>query len=472
MPAFDLSGMYSELARSIPGYGNVASGQLEAQKVRSGQLDYEAKKEELEAARGLRKLFEQNPNAGIEEVARYSPAFAQDLMKSRLLMQKELLGMKETEQKMEKGQKEMSALDRQTVANTLGPIAEQALVSGDIERYKRTIGKAASDLQAQGIALPMNFDPAHHTPDAVLRNATGFGYKSPLIEQQMRVAGEQQMRQLPPGMSAEQAYGGVSMTPYGPMQVPPIQRPGMQAPMPQAQQPMQPQGQMRPAQAPEGYQKATAEDLPMLQQAYDQSTDLNEKQKIGALINQLKQQTGFITPEQISEMKAKEAGEKKKAELEAEKSMTQEQRAEVLSSLPERSEIESLIDESIASGAEQQLKGKLAPMVGISSKALEATKKLDVISPQLKSITKSLAGAGAISDFEQKMMADAAGAIADPNVPSEARKAAFRTFMDIMEKAGGKQAQKAGAGLQIGHEENGYIYKGGDPGKQSSWEKK
>ena len=108
-------------------------------------------------------------------------------------------------------------------------------------------------------------------------------------------------------------------------------------------------------------------------------------------------------------------------------------------------------------------------MVGMSSEALEATKQLDVIAPQLKSITKSLAGAGAISDFEQKMMADAAGAIADPNVPADARKAAFRTFMDIMEKAGGKQTKSSG--LSVGHEESGYRYKGGDPSKQSSWEK-
>ena len=35
-----------------------------------------------------------------------------------------------------------------------------------------------------------------------------------------------------------------------------------------------------------------------------------------------------------------------------------------------------------------------------------------------------------------------------------------------------KTAKPASSGLQIGHEESGYVYKGGDPGKQSSWEKK
>ena len=69
------------------------------------------------------------------------------------------------------------------------------------------------------------------------------------------------------------------------------------------------------AQLPEGYQRATAEDIPLLEQAYAQATDVNEKQQIGALLNQLKQQTqapeiggGFVTPQQEIKLKAKEAG--------------------------------------------------------------------------------------------------------------------------------------------------------------------
>lgn len=336
MPAFDLSGMYGELARSIPGYESIAKGQLTANQVKNERLAYEAKKDELEAARGLRALFEQNPNAGIEEVARYSPTFAQDLMKSRLLMQKEMLGMKETEQKMEKGQKEMSNLDRQTVANTLAPIAEQALITGDMEAYKRAIGQAASALKAQGINLPMSFDPEQHTPEQVLRNATGFGYKSPLIEQQMKVSGEQQMRQLPPAMTSEQYHGSVVNTPYGPMYQPPLPNSPMNAPagvaggmqqrnmeQPNTEQP--PVATMRPSQGPQqGEVLATAQDIPELKARLKATRDPQQRQMIWQTLTDLKKQTqggaGFITPDQMMEKKAEEkalettAAEKAKAE--------------------------------------------------------------------------------------------------------------------------------------------------------------
>ena len=143
MPAFDLSGMYKDLAESIPGYGNVAKGAMQHQELMNRDLEYKKAKEDFEAQKGLRALFAQNPNASVEEAAQYSPAFAQELMKNRFAMQKDLLGMEETKQKMEKGQKEMSEMDRKIVSETLGPIAEHALITGDMEGYKQAVGRAS-----------------------------------------------------------------------------------------------------------------------------------------------------------------------------------------------------------------------------------------------------------------------------------------------------------------------------------------
>ena len=40
MPAFDLSGMYKDLAESIPGYGNVAKGAMQHQELMNRDLEY------------------------------------------------------------------------------------------------------------------------------------------------------------------------------------------------------------------------------------------------------------------------------------------------------------------------------------------------------------------------------------------------------------------------------------------------
>lgn len=489
-----MADLLSIFANAYPADENaVMRGMQGAQTFMSNALDYQQKREALEAARGLRALYAQNPNPSYEDIARIDPTFAMQQNKANFELQKEMLGAKKTE-------REISGMEAKTIAETLGPIAERAMMTGDMEAYKREIGQAASALSSQGVKLPMNFDPEQHTPDMVLQNAIGRGYKSPFMENQAALQREQMMRGLPPAMTPQQAYGGVEKTPYGFMRVPGIGGQSM-TPGPQyGVTPFNPNaGQMQQGPMPGGMQQAPigAGDLGILKQNRAQMQPGPERDALDRMIAEVETGRvaqppagGFITPQQEMQMrigeKAAEAAAVESAKSAAGKREIAEQRSDVLSSLPSDEKLNQLIDESIASGAENILKGKIEPFIGQSSAALEATKQLEVIQPQLQSLTKALVGAGAVSDYEQRMMANAAASIANPEMPAEPRKAALKVFMDIVKSAMQKypdlaarlNAQPSASAqptaptkLKIGEVKDGYEYLGGNPKDQSSWKK-
>ena len=489
-----MADLLSIFANAYPADQNsVMRGMQGAQNFMSNALEYQQKREALEAARGLRALYAQNPNPSYEDIARIDPTFAMQQNKANFELQKEMLGAKKTE-------REISGMEAKTIAETLGPIAERAMMTGDIEAYKREIGQAASALSSQGVKLPMNFDPEQHTPDMVLQNAVGRGYKSPFMENQMALQREQMMRGLPPAMTPQQAYGGVEMGPYGPRRVPGLGGYNI-PPGPQyGVTPFNPNaGQMQQGPMPGGMQQAPigAEDLGILKQNRAQMQPGPERDALDRMIAEVETGRvaqppagGFITAPQETEMrireKAAEAAAVEAAKSAAGKREIAEQRSDVLSSLPSDEKLNQLIDESIASGAENILKGKIEPFIGQSSAALEATKQLEVIQPQLQSLTKALVGAGAVSDYEQRMMANAAASIANPEMPAEPRKAALKVFMDIVKSAMQKypdlaarlntqpsaSAQSAApTRLKIGEVKDGYEYLGGNPKDKSSWKK-
>lgn len=489
-----MADLLSIFANAYPADQNsVMRGMQGAQNFMSNALEYQQKREALEAARGLRALYAQNPNPSYEDIARIDPAFAMQQNKANFELQKEMLGAKKTE-------REISGMEAKTIAETLGPIAERAMMTGDMEAYKREIGQAASALSSQGVKLPMNFDPEQHTPDMVLQNAVGRGYKSPFMENQMALQREQMVRGLPPAMTPQQAYGEVQKTPYGFMRVPGIGGQSM-TPGPQyGVTPFNPNaGQMQQGPMPGGMQQAPigAEDLGILKQNRAQMQPGPERDALDRMIAEVETGRvaqppagGFITSQQERQMrleeKAAEAAAVEAAKSAAGKREIAEQRSDVLSSLPSDEKLNQLIDESIASGAENILKGKIEPFIGQSSAALEATKQLEVIQPQLQSLTKALVGAGAVSDYEQRMMANAAASIANPEMPAEPRKAALKVFMDIVKSAMQKYPDLAArlnaqpsapaqsnapTKLKIGEVKDGYEYLGGNPKDQSSWKK-
>ena len=468
MPAFDLSGMYKDLAESIPGYGNVAKGAMQQQELMNRDLEYQKAKEDFEAQRGLRALFAQNPNASIEEAAQYSPAFAQELMKNRFAMQKDLLGMEETKQKMEKGQKEMSEMDRKIVSETLGPIAEHALITGDMEGYKQAVGRAASELKSRGISLPMNFDPAQHTPDAVLRNATGGGYRSQLLEQQRDVATQQQLSQVPgrpSGPSVQMTPEGYALqvpgatlgvTPFNPnaRQQPMFRNPptgtGLAAPggpsgnMP-PQQPM-PQGmpQAQPPMQSEPQSNIPAQDIDAFRAYYQSLPPGREKDAArNALAKAVREsvpnggvhedQAQFITPQELpsirAENKARETAAVKEAEAEVGRKEENTRILESFERAGDPSRIEKLIEESTSGPVES----KLAAAKGFSGKGTPGMEKIAELGSIAGELRKTIERSpGAQSDKDVALAALDAADIANPNKPYNERLAGFKEFTRIM----------------------------------------
>ena len=458
MPAFDLSGMYKDLAESIPGYGNVAKGAMQHQELMNRDLEYKKAKEDFEAQKGLRALFAQNPNASVEEAAQYSPAFAQELMKNRFAMQKDLLGMEETKQKMEKGQKEMSEMDRKIVSETLGPIAEHALITGDMEGYKQAVGRAASDLKSRGISLPMNFDPAQHTPDAVLRNATGGGYRSQLLEQQRDVATQQQLSQVPGRPSGP----SVQMTPEGyPLQVPgaapngppmgggygggqqpmfrnPPTGTGLAVPPGMSPAPQQPSMQSEPQ------SNIPAQDIDAFRAYYQSLPPGREKDAArNALAKAVREsvpgggvhedQGQVTTPEELADIRAKNKARETAAVKEAEAEVgRKEENTRILESFEragDPSRIEKLIEESTSGPVES----KLAAAKGFSGKGTPGMEKIAELGSIAGELRKTIERSpGAQSDKDVALAALDAADIANPNKPYNERLAGFKEFNRIM----------------------------------------
>ena len=468
MPAFDLSGMYKDLAESIPGYGNVAKGAMQQQELMNRDLEYQKAKEDFEAQKGLRALFAQNPNASVEEAAQYSPAFAQELMKNRFAMQKDLLGMEETKQKMEKGQKEMSEMDRKIVSETLGPIAEHALITGDMEGYKQAVGRAASELKSRGISLPMNFDPAQHTPEAVLRNSAGGGYRSQLLEQQRDVATQQQLSQVPgrpsgpsvqmtpEGYALQVPGANLGVTPFNPNagQQPLFRNPptgtGLAVPPGMSQAPQQPQAMPTESNIP-------AQDIDAFRDYYQKLPPGREKDAAReALAKAVREsvpnggvhadQAQFITPQELpairAENKARETAAVKEAEAEVGRKEENTRILEAFERAGDPSRIEKLIEESTSGPVES----KLAAVKGFSGKGTSGMEKIAELGSIAGELRKTIERSpGAQSDKDVALAALDAADIANPNKPYNERLAGFKEFTRIM-NVRKSQMEKSSAG--------------------------
>ncbi len=435
----------------------------------------------------LRELFAQSQGMpDIASVGQYSPEMAIKLQQAQLENLSKQAQIRESGMRTGKMGQEIQMEKGKAFANVIGPFADQYMAdlqSGmpqgqALNKFRMQTGMGLRNLEQQGLKPDVPFDMNTLTPEAALRAASGYGYKSQFLDIQSEAA----KRQLPPAPSSEQYYGGAEMTPYGPMRKPPVVGPNAQ-PF-EVVQPAEMDGMQ---QAPIGQQ-----DIDNLRNMYQQATG-PDKERLGAMLAEaVKQQlphggSGFITPEQrgaaevereAAQTEAKEAVKSKVAEAEV-----MRQKAKVLSSLPKVPEINALIDKSMSGRIEEMAKGKImGEMAGVSTEALTASKQLEVIAAQMKQITKALVGAGAVSDFEQKQMAEAAGNIADASTPAATRKAQLNTFNEIIRKSLQQPAEAATEAApeeqaaipgkpKIGEIKSGYMYKGGNPADPKSWEK-
>lgn len=507
------SSLLNILAESYPSDPNAVWRGAEGYQNAIGRsMELQQKREAMEAERGLRALYAQNPNPSFEEVARLSPAFAMQQQNAMMEMQQKQLGMQKT--RSEIGQMDMNQMrqESEVFANALGPVAEQFLMQvGDQgtpeqqEQFKRMIGAQIQGIEAQYGLKPRNLEAIYNaTPSQLLQMAVSNKYKSPFMENQMALQREQMMRGLPPAMTPQQAYGGVEKTPYGFMRVPGIGGQPM-TPGPQyGVTPFNPNaGQMQQGPVPGGMQQAPigAEDLGILKQNRAQMQPGPERDALDRMIAEVETGRvaqppagGFITPQQEMQMRLEEerqkkeletaaAGQKKGAELAAETAEETAKKASTMAVLPPDEEVYDLIKKSLSGNIEKSIKETAASeQLGIGTAANTATAELTSIQEQLRSVVKALYTPGAITKDEQEKMETAIGAIAKAKDP-QSRIAGYRRFMDMarksivnhpelaseVEKITGNKILSPRRKLEIGHRVGNQEYIGGNPNSPNSW---
>ena len=470
---------------------SVWRGAQGVQNVMSNALDYQQKREALEAQRGLRALYAQNPNPSYEDIARISPEFAMQQNKANFELQKEMLGMQETQGKINEQQAAIFAKTGAQIAEKYArKIFQGQFTQEDLSKFHQEVGTAMAGVEKQyGIKPPPGANIEMLDPISVLTNAAPY-YKSPALDVLYGVQKQGMLNQMPPQMTPQQAYGGVEKTPYGFMRVPGIGGQPM-TPGPQyGVTPFNPNAGQRqgasqqPApysfQAPSGaqfdmYDLGSAAQMAAAMPAgpdkdaalkyIDEQWSKMRSGQGGEVVQpnagQMMQPPagGFITPQQEMQMrieeKAAEAGATATAKAEVERS---EENKRITDAFKRAvgpggvSRVMKLISESTSGPTEemaaQVVSGLPRPGGSRATSGMENIGSLTTIAKELsKTIERS---PGPQSDKDVLLASLAAAAIDNPSIPYNQRMKGFLEFARLMkERAGSMGIDPAALGIDI-----------------------
>ena len=498
------------------------------QSMMNNALLYQQRREAMEAQRSLKDLYARNPQPAFEDLARIDPSFAMQQQLSNVELQGKMLGMQKTQGDIQQQQAKV-------FAEAGAPVAEkyaQAALSGQMtpelmSRFHSELGSVLADVEKQhGIRPPAGFNIEALDPIGVLQRSMNY-YKSPTMENFMKLQSEQMMSGVPQRPSFGDVAGRTESGPYGPRYIPPVGMPGRGAGVtPFAPPTTQQEAYTTEGAMPSGMQPApitnVAEDLAWLKSVRAQMPAGRQRDETDKLIADLEAGNvgqpsaasasagGFVSPEQ--ERAIKEQEERTKAQIQAESAglrKTAETGAERLAegqritdafkrAMGEGgvSRVMKLISESTSGPTEtiaaNIVSGIPRPGGSKSTSGMENIGALRTIAGELrKTIERS---PGPQSDKDVALAALDAAGIADPNIPYNERMRGFLEFTRIIKEraetlgldpkaigidvdvstgaASAPQAQPSSSGrLRIGDVKNGYEYIGGNPNDQSSWRK-
>jgi len=390
---------------------------------RSSQMDQmalEKAQEDLTAERGLRKLFAESGGIpSYEQIGAYNPKMAMEMQQLGLENRAKEAQIRQAEASTAKTGMEMDASQQEYVSKVFGPIAEEALKTGDMQTYNRKIGAAASDLRSKGFNLPANFNPQEHTPDQVMINALGRGYKSPWMENQLYVDRERAVRGLPPAYTPEEFRGKVTQnqTTGAPELLPPNPNVRRAGPM---------SSQYGPAPESTQYEiMQPGQTLPMAK---------------------------GVTPEEKATVAGAEEEAKIKAKLTTEEKLADKRAIDTYFRAKPPEQVRNLIRESIEGDLESGI-SKIAKVFGVAIPGGDATAQLQVITQQLAKSSPFAPGSQSDKEYQARLQA-----VGDPasNEPIKNRLAALDEFYRDQEAFIAQKAEMTPEQL-IDAVHNGYL---------------
>lgn len=430
----DLTELYKTIAASAPDPLAWQKGLVGNYILQNEQLNLQEKQRQIAEEQRLRELFQRNQAPTAAELGAISPEFAQKYGKSQFDMMKQ-------QYEMQNMQTQISERVHKMAASALGANADQYdadIASGmppamALQKFHTANGSAIRQLQESGLPIPPgSYDPESITPDAGHRAAQQFGIITNRTKAELegRAAEAQAYgrggaeRRMGPMPSYEQRYGGVEMTPQGPMYKPPV--------------PI-----MQPAEIPQGARSEplTDAEFQMMQQQFQSLPNGSpEKVRIGKMLADAVQQRlpsgQFITPERRQQLeaegKAREVTAAEEAKGEVEKKAEAKDKFALIAALPNDSEVLDLLQKSITGAPEALLKGPVASALHIENQAQTATTVLKSLAQTVKNLATKAKGdlnLQEVKDYDAAM-----GALANEDLTPMSRYAAYTNAVGIVKR--------------------------------------